>query len=1059
MNRDRFINKLRKKYQSGGVKYNTMDKIQDGLTLGGLTPGVGIVPDALNTGISAIRSGYNYLTGDTARSKSQMGDLALNAASMIPGLGQAAGITKLGARGAKVMRGVKMAKPVYSNVKKGKSAFKLAKSGVDSISGSVTDLNNLKAPTSGPGQGPLLALNSGENNKFNFGMNLDKMQTGGMYDQMNQYQKGGLSKFKKQTGGTRLPGGQVAAATTYAGKAAHLLEGIGHVAPKIAGNVGRVAGAVGIPLMLADFYQRGQRLSGGKVNVNQKPFLQNAINSSKGSVWNKQTEGSIWKKQNGGAHTPLKRYQEGGQQLPGGEMQPIPGSDAVQFNGASHDQGGIMLDGQTEVEGGETMDKVNMAKKGGKRDYFFSSFLKKGGKSFANMHKDILRNGGDQEEINMLAKMQEVAAGRNPKKVAKLGGVVEYKHGGLHKYETGGLQEKYNAHEAKKPEAPTFNLESPGKAPRLFGNANSVQQMMYDSKMEKYQEKVDAYNAAKAKHEQALQEYKANLAEWSTIEDQLGDEIEAEQMMQDEKDAEEAEKKEEKKAKNDALVQEAKDLGIDLPKSIRPSEIKILIDRYKQDATLDTQRKGEESFLPGTSGVPENQPAVTIGGKKFYLDDPQLQAYMEEQGENFDQTWMDNVDSEVLEIAGITSFSDLQDTKKVKAYQNAYNNKYSDNKIKVDGKLGEETLNTGISKAIEIDESTLLKEVPVNATTEQDIIPEEDVVEEVAPAPAFAPEIVEEVSTDPQYTMITNPSLTEQTKYTDSEGSEYTLDADNNWFEGNTQLDYDPSESGDLTKVEEKKQRNFGAVPTAGYLGMAAGLIPAAYAYFHKQPAAEQANYTQGFNNPVIAQRGKSPKLERYDYNQDIANVGSEVRGMNKYIETSGGGPANMVNKMMAFNKGNDAKMKIRASETRANIGVQNTEAQLEQQMNLDNMKRAQSASIFNAQMSRAETARMDQVDEANTQRRQKRIDDMEYMKYSGMSQLGQSLQQGFGDILDYKADMAKAAAIGAGSGNVYKDSVLYQQGWRYNPESGQLEDPNQKKKFGGLKMLQKYKK
>ena len=52
MNRDRFINKLRKKYQSGGVKYNTMDKIQDSLTLGGLTPGVGIVPDALNTGIS-----------------------------------------------------------------------------------------------------------------------------------------------------------------------------------------------------------------------------------------------------------------------------------------------------------------------------------------------------------------------------------------------------------------------------------------------------------------------------------------------------------------------------------------------------------------------------------------------------------------------------------------------------------------------------------------------------------------------------------------------------------------------------------------------------------------------------------------------------------------------------------------------------------------------------------------------------------------------------------------------------------------------------------------------
>ena len=128
-------------------------------------------------------------------------------------------------------------------------------------------------------------------------------------------------------------------------------------------------------------------------------------------------------------------------------------------------------------------------------------------------------------------------------------------------------------------------------------------------------------------------------------------------------------------------------------------------------------------------------------------------------------------------------------------------------------------------------------------------------------------------------------------------------------------------------------------------------------------------------------------------------------------------------------------------------------------------MKRAQSASIFNAQMSRAETARMDQIDEANTQRRQKRIDDMEYMKYSGRSQLGQSLQQGFGDILDYKADIAKAAAIGSASGNVYRDSVLYQQGWRYNPSTGQLEPPNKKTddntssgRFGGLRRLQNYK-
>ena len=263
------------------------------------------------------------------------------------------------------------------------------------------------------------------------------------------------------------------------------------------------------------------------------------------------------------------------------------------------------------------------------------------------------------------------------------------------------------------------------------------------------------------------------------------------------------------------------------------------------------------------------------------------------------------------------------------------------------------------------------------------------------------------------------------------------------------------------TEIDETNKYDYqGRIPWQGYAGMAAGLIPAAYAMFHKQPAAEQAGYTQGFRRPVIAQRGKAPKLARYDYNQDIANVGSEVRGMNKYIETSGGGPANMVNKMMAFSKGQDAKMKIRAAETRANVGVQNTEAQLEQQMTLDNMRRAQQASIFNAQMSRAETARMDQIDEANTQRRQKRIDDMEFMKYQGMSQLGQSLQQGFGDILDYKADMAKAAAIGTSSGNVARDAALITAGYTYDTTTGQWTKGDKTvNKFGGVKRLLNYKK
>ena len=136
-----------------------------------------------------------------------------------------------------------------------------------------------------------------------------------------------------------------------------------------------------------------------------------------------------------------KMYNEGGVNLPGGTMEPIPGSDAVVFKGATHDQGGIGVDKQTEVEGGgfapdgtplegETMDKVVMSK-GGPKDYFFSDHLKKGGMSYAEQHKNILQNGGGQQEINMLAKMQEKAANRDPKQVAKLGGVVKYEQGGV----------------------------------------------------------------------------------------------------------------------------------------------------------------------------------------------------------------------------------------------------------------------------------------------------------------------------------------------------------------------------------------------------------------------------------------------------------------------------------------------------------------------------------------------------------------------------------------------------------------------------------------------------
>lgn len=123
-------------------------------------------------------------------------------------------------------------------------------------------------------------------------------------------------------------------------------------------------------------------------------------------------------------------FKQGGVKLPGGTMNPIPGSDAVEFKGKSHKQGGILLDEQTEVEGGETMDKVTM-KDEGPSDYFFSKYLKLGGRSYAQRHKDILKKGGTQQDIDALAMSQEKTAGRNP-------GVVEMERGGAYQYQFGG---------------------------------------------------------------------------------------------------------------------------------------------------------------------------------------------------------------------------------------------------------------------------------------------------------------------------------------------------------------------------------------------------------------------------------------------------------------------------------------------------------------------------------------------------------------------------------------------------------------------------------------------
>lgn len=116
--------------------------------------------------------------------------------------------------------------------------------------------------------------------------------------------------------------------------------------------------------------------------------------------------------------------------VPGGKIVPIEGTDAVEFIGRSHEKGGVTIDKNTEVEGGETMDQVAMSNNN-KQDYIFSKYLKLGGKSFAQRHKEILKGNGSQAEIQQLASMQEKVAGRDSKQVAAYGGFHKYLDGGV----------------------------------------------------------------------------------------------------------------------------------------------------------------------------------------------------------------------------------------------------------------------------------------------------------------------------------------------------------------------------------------------------------------------------------------------------------------------------------------------------------------------------------------------------------------------------------------------------------------------------------------------------
>jgi len=116
----------KKKTKKSPLEFGWKDALDAGqlaLTAGGMVPGWGIVPDAINTVVSGGRAAYAKATGNKEETNKHMLNMGLNAAMMIPAAGQAVASSKLALNAAgktkKVLDATKKATDITTKVLKG----------------------------------------------------------------------------------------------------------------------------------------------------------------------------------------------------------------------------------------------------------------------------------------------------------------------------------------------------------------------------------------------------------------------------------------------------------------------------------------------------------------------------------------------------------------------------------------------------------------------------------------------------------------------------------------------------------------------------------------------------------------------------------------------------------------------------------------------------------------------------------------------------------------------------------------------------------------------------
>ena len=179
-----------------------------------------------------------------------------------------------------------------------------------------------------------------------------------------------------------------------------------------------------------------------------------------------------------------------------GGIKPMnPQGDMIVY-GPTHEQGGVMRDSNTELEGGGMKNGVAMPgevitnvqdNQGNTREYYFSDHLKNPstGNTFA---EDYRKSGGmSMNSKQLFAKLQEKIAGRtdksrSPQTIAKNGGYRTYQDGSFNAaVPTGSVSDNLTTEGVKK-NAMRLAKKLPGAVGRVakFGNAAAVPLALYD---------------------------------------------------------------------------------------------------------------------------------------------------------------------------------------------------------------------------------------------------------------------------------------------------------------------------------------------------------------------------------------------------------------------------------------------------------------------------------------------------------------------------------------------------------------------------------------------------